>query len=120
MVNIAEQIRISSDDLSRNPFAYEGTIRNEKYIVYLQEDRCEFYSRDKENIDSIINVTGLNNIYQLNDTVFVYSIEGKGIYIYEASQMKTTQIVSGTDQYKINEVKDNTIYYDNTSITVNI
>ncbi len=120
MVNIAEQIRISGDDISRNPLEYESTIINEKYTVYLQEDKCEFYSRDKENIDSIINVTGLNNIYQLNDTVFVYSIEGKGIYIYEASQMKTTQIVSGTDQYKINEVKDNTIYYDNTSITVSI
>lgn len=120
MVNIAEQIRISADDLSRNPLAYEGTIRNEEYTVYLQEDRCDFYSRDKKNIDSIINVTGLNNIYQLTDTVFVYSIEKKGIFVYEASKMQTTQIVSGTDNYKINEVKDNTIYYDETSVTVNI
>lgn len=120
MVNMSEKSRIATDDLNRNPWDNGGTIKNDKYVIYLQDNRCDFYSRDKENIDSIINIDGLNNIYQLNDTMFVYSLEGKGIYVYEANNMRTTQIVSGTDKYKIIEIKDNTIYYDKTSIKVNI
>ena len=121
LVHIAEIYRLQNDSRSRKPWDKTETILTEKYIVFLyeNENKCDFYSTDKQNIDSTLEIDGLNNIYNLNDEIFVYSIQGKGIYVYNAPTKETREIVSGSDAFKINKVENNIIYYDNKQITVN-
>ena len=119
-VMISEIYREQNDSRFRKPWDKAETILTEKYAVFLYEDenKCDFYSTDKQNIDSTLEIDGLNNIYNLNDEIFVYSIQGKGIYIYNAVTKETREIVSGSDTFKINKVENNTIYYDKTQVTL--
>lgn len=117
-----ENSRASSENRSRNPYIDEATIKTNSYAVYLNssDNICSFYSRDRLNVDSYIQVEGLNNIYKLNDTTFVYSISGKGIYSYNAMFKKTSTIVEGKENYDIKNIVGNTIYYDKKQIKINI
>lgn len=122
LVKIAEVDRVQEDSRNRTPWDMTETLLTNKYAVFLYEDesKCEFYSTNKENIDSVLEINGLNNIYTLNDEVFIYSIQGKGIYAYNAPNKETSEIVSGSETYKIDKVENNIIYYDNTQITLDM
>ncbi len=121
LVNRAEVYRIQNDSRSRQPWDQTETILTEKYAVFLyaDENRCDFYSTDKQNIDSTLEDNGLNNIYKLNEEIFIYSVQGKGIYAYNASTTEKREIVSGSDTFKVNKVENNIIYYDNKQIAIN-
>lgn len=53
-----------------------------------------------------------------DDDNFVYSVENKGIYMYNAATRKYTTIIEGEETYKIIKVFENKIYYDETYISV--
>ncbi len=116
----SENNRASFENRSRNPYVDEATIKTNSYAVYLNSEQniCSFYSRDRLNIDSYIQVAGLNNIYKLNDTKFVYSLSGKGIYLYNATLKSTSSIIESDDTFEIKNIVNNTIYYDNKSIII--
>ncbi len=118
LLNLHEMYRVSGNFRNRHPYSDEGTIRTDKYIVYLNsnESICLFYSVDMNNIDSYIGVQGIDNIFEITDTTFAYSIAKKGIYVYDAISMKTTQLLDGTEDYEIKGVRNYTIYYDDKSI----
>lgn len=113
-----EVARVNIDNRKRHPLDREETLQTNKYVVYLYENKCEFYSKDGEDIDSNIEIQGLNNIYELNDTTFVYGIKGKGLYAYQANLRRETAIVTGNDNYNIVKIIDGEIYYDNTEVKV--
>ena len=117
-----ENTRIAMLNRRRNPYIDEATITTKSYTVYLDKNQnnCNFYSRDGTNIDSYISVEGLDNIYKLTDTLFVYSISGKGIYAYDATNKRKFEIVLGEENYNIKKVVNNTIYYDDKEIKINI
>ena len=52
----------------------------------------------------------------LNDDEFLYSVKGEGIFCYNASTRKLTAIITGTEEYKINKVIENIIFYDETTL----
>ena len=120
LVNIAEIERTATDSRKRFPWDKEETIKTEKYVVYLTENRCEFYSTDRQNIDSYLSIVGLNNIFMINEETFVYSIKGQGIYTYNATNKVINKIIEGNDNFEIKGIEQNIINYDNTQITINI
>lgn len=122
MLVSTENTRIAMLNRRRNPYNNAATIITSNYIVYLDkhQNTCNFYSRDGLNIDSYIEVAGLDNIYKLTDTLFVYSISGKGIYTYDAINRIKTDLVLGNENYNIKGIDNNIIYYDDTKIKVNI
>lgn len=118
MVLQEEVARVNMENRKRYPLDREETLQTSKYVVYLYENRCEFYSKNGEDIDSSIEVQGLKNIYELNDSIFVYSIKGKGIYAYQANLKRETAIVTGNDDYNIVKIEDGVIYYDDATVRV--
>ncbi len=119
--NLVEQDeieRVNIDFRNRNPYDMVETLKTNSYIVYLKSDSCKFYSRDKTNMDFEINNQKISSIYNINDTTFVYGIKSKGIFKIDASIKQITKIIEGNENYNINKVENNIIYYDNTSIKV--
>ena len=57
-----------------------------------------------------------------DDYHFIYSVRGEGIYIYDARNMVTTQLLSGSDEYKITNFDRNTniIEYDGIQAKIEI
>ena len=46
------------------------------------------------------------------DNKFIYSVEGKGIYIYNAEERKYTTLINGTEKFEIKKIENNKLYYD--------
>lgn len=54
-----------------------------------------------------------------DDETLIYSVKGKGIYMFDVSSQKYTTIVEGADEYKIGGLTSNKmLYYDKTSIHI--
>ena len=54
-----------------------------------------------------------------DDHTFIYSVSGKGIYMYDVQAQKYTTIVEGNDKYQIKVLtKENELIYDETSIVL--
>ena len=62
----------------------------------------------------------INKGMWLDNYNFVYSVEGKGIYIYNAEKREYKTVVTGNEKYNLNGFKDNKLYYDSNSIEINL
>lgn len=56
----------------------------------------------------------------LDNYNFIYSISGNGIYKYNAKTREYKTIITGKSQYKIKKVENNILYYDETSVDLNL
>ena len=54
----------------------------------------------------------------LNENEFVYSVSGRGIYIYNAKDRIYKTIVTGRDSFNIKKIEKNILYYDETKINL--
>lgn len=110
--------RYSQDETYRNPNDKAYLIQTNLYTVIERDKSYYFYSREKENIDSNIEINNLTNMLMYNETTFVYGIKDDGIYMYDAKNMQLTKIFDGKGNFNLEEIENNTIYFDNTSIKI--
>ena len=111
--------RKTSDEILRNPYDNNWIIQTDTYTVQKNDNEYNFYSRDKENIDSAITVNNLTNIVSFDEVTFIYGIKNKGIYAYNAQKMQLSELVTGNDEFNITKYENNKLYYDNKEIDVN-
>lgn len=108
------------DYSERDNFAYAPIVNTSaKYKAYINPKTKQFcfVSINKENPNSELR-DGLTNGIWYDDNIFIYSIYKRGIYKYDAKEMKYQTIIQGQDEFKIKEIKDNVLYYDETSINL--
>ena len=110
--------RYSQDEIYRSPYDQAYLIQTDLYTVIEKNESYCFYSRNKENIDSILNINNLTNMLDYNDTTFIYGIKDDGIYMYNAQNMKLTKILDGKGNFNLEKIENDIIYYDNTSIKI--
>lgn len=53
-----------------------------------------------------------------DDYNFIYSVKDRGIFIYNARERTYTTVITGEGNFELKEVKDNVIYYDDTSTKI--
>ena len=111
--------RKTSDEILRNPYDNNWIIQTDTYTVQKNDNEYNFYSRDKENIDSAITVNNLTNIVSFDEVTFIYGIKNKGIYAYNAQKMQLSELATGNDEFNITKYENNKLYYDNKEIDVN-
>ena len=103
----------------RNPYDNNWIVQTDTYTVQKNDNEYNFYSRDKENIDSAITVNNLTNIVIFDEVTFIYGIKNKGIYAYNAQKMQLSELVTGNDEFNIIKYENNKLYYDNKEVEVN-
>ena len=108
--------RYSQDEIYRNPNDKAYLIQTDLYTLIEKNESYCFYSRNKENIDSSLNINNLTNMLDYNNTTFVYGVKNDGIYMYDAKNIQLTKILEGKENFELQKIENNTIYYDNTSI----
>lgn len=79
----------------------------------------KFLSIDKNNANSELRESA-NSYIWVNDYSFVYSVNLKGLYLYNVKTKKYTTLASGDEKFEIKEYKDGNLTYDNKSIKINI
>lgn len=56
-----------------------------------------------------------------DDLNFIYSAKGRGIFVYNAAERTYKTITTGSENYRIMGLSDNTLYFDeNNSIEINL
>lgn len=118
LVTQTEEIRINNDHFNRHPYDDVEEVQTEDYTVMKEGTTYKFYSKDKSKIDSEIVVENITNIMSYNNTMFVYGVKNKGLFLYDAEKMKNMQLVEGDGEFKITKVENNEIYYDETKIQI--
>ena len=113
-----EVIRKTQDDLNRTPYDRAYLAQTDEYTVLKNENSYTFYSRNKNKVDSVLNVNNMTSMAIYDETTFIYGVKDDGIYIYNAQNMNLRQITSGQGDFNITRIENNTIYYDNTSINL--
>lgn len=107
----------------------EGLINKESYLYnyYMDVDNngntvtTYFISKDKNNVNRELHEP-IDTFLWINDYYFVYSIYGKGIYLYnviDGTRINLTDEVSKKHAFSINSYKDGILTFDNVE-TINI
>ena len=110
--------RKTLDDFNRNPYDMAYVCTTEEYSVINNKEKYAFYSRDKSKIDSSLIINNFTNMIAYNQTTFIYGVKNDGIYVYDAENMSQSKIAEGQENFHINRIENNTIYYDNTSVNL--
>lgn len=79
-----------------------------------------FYSRDKSYADSELDKRlEIISYIWLNENVFIYSVEGEGLYAYNCVDRKTQKIFDSNIKIIINDIKNNELTYnENEKLTI--
>lgn len=117
MVLEAESDRVTDDYFKRNPYDENYFLQTDEFTVINNENTYSFYSRDKMSIDSTLVLNNLTNMIVKDNHTFVYGKKDDGIYIYDANGMVTNKVFSGKENFNIEKVENNTIYFDGTQIS---
>lgn len=116
LVFMNEQDRISKlPDYSANNNYKQKTILNtsKKYKAYknYETDQIYFISINKNSANSELREDIYMGIWY-EDNEFIYSIQGKGIYKYNANTHTYSTITEGRDNFEIKKIESNKLYYD--------
>ena len=96
--------------------------QNEDYIIYstLFSDgyyNLKFISKNENYPNSeLLNTVSTFDFF--DSTKIIYSVKNVGIYIYDIISQNKSTIIEGKDEFNIKEIKDGTVYYDNTNIKI--
>lgn len=111
--NIENLIFSSMDERSKKP----EISQSKKYCTVKKSlndgsYKIQFLAIDDNNIDSELR-ENINYYVWIDDNNFIYSIENRGIYLYNATLRKYATLVTGNDEkFEIKEYKNNTLKYD--------
>ena len=118
----SEKIRVSAlDDYSNFSNVTTSKILNtsNKYKVNQNsEGKVMFISINKQAPNTELRENAYYAVWYDDETI-IYSVKGKGIFMFDVSNQKYTTIVEGTDEYKIGGITPNKmLYYDKTSVLI--
>lgn len=83
-----------------------------KAYIDINSNQFCFVSINKQVPNSELREEFTSGIWYQDDK-FIYSINGKGIYIYYPEQRKYTTIIEGKENYELIKIEENKLYYDN-------
>lgn len=102
----------------------ESKTKSMLFYTYLDRDgndntiKVYFNAKDGEYPDRELN-EAVDTYVWINDNYFVYSVYGKGIYCYDATNANKITIVEKDDEaFKIKEFKNNVLTYDNKELVL--
>lgn len=120
LIYISDANRAVKENMIRTNYDDICNISTSLYNVKLEKDKIKFYSIDEKSFDYEIDVAGVNSIFKVNDGIFVYGISGDGIYACNPENKQTAKLISGTEKYEIKKVENMVIYYDETSVKLDM
>ena len=77
----------------------------------------KFLSKNGENPNREIS-DYIDSYVWINDEIFIYSKEKKGIYYYNVISGKVGSLILGTEEYKIKEYKNGILKYDDKEVII--
>lgn len=119
-ISWSEMLRFLDETDHRRTNNSSAYISTSKFQVIKNDstNSYDFYSIDKASFDSSITINKGMDILKYNETQFVYSIPNKGIYLYDASNLNTITLLTGTDDFNIEKIENNYIYYDGKTLKI--
>ena len=92
-------------------FVFEKNNNNETTkVLFISKDRTKYFNKEfKENV---------YRGFFINDDFFVYSIQNKGIYVYNVITEEKTILIEGEEDFYLKNYSEGNLYYDETSISL--
>lgn len=124
LVKRVEDMRLSEEisKLTVPDNDHTRIIMGTNYVAYILpgETILRFTPTNNELPESEVKEESnkITTVYEYSENRFVYGVKGKGIYLYDAKEMKKYTVIESTGECKITDVKDGTIYYDGTSVKI--
>lgn len=108
------RINMLDDYTEKDNFACEKVLNiSNKFKLYEDINSGEFcfISINKQVPNSELRENFNSGIWY-EDNKFVYSINNKGIYIYYPEECRYSTVIEGTEQFIIEKIEDNKLFYD--------
>lgn len=81
------------------------------YAYYIENSEIVFVSKDGNNPNISIS-DNINTGFWYEDTKFIYSVKGKGIFLYDVINQTKTMLLKGTEEYTFESYENNVLTYD--------
>lgn len=97
--------------------------KSELYKFYMDLDdngfviTAYFISKTGNEVNRELNEP-ISSYVWINDNLFVYGIEGNGIYCYNVLDGTKQTLLEGKEKFQIKKFEDNIIYYDNGEMNI--
>ena len=114
----ANRILTLDDYTEKDNFASEKILNiSKKFKAYtdIKTNQFCFVSINKQAPNSQLREDFDYGIWK-DDNIFIYSIKNKGIYMYNAEKRTYSTIIEGNNEFKIIQIEDNKLFYDESVI----
>lgn len=87
------------------------SIESNLYGYYIDNNKINFVSKDGTNPNITIS-DDINTGFWYKDTIFIYSIKNKGIFLYDLNNKSKTTLLKGEEEYTFEKYENNILTYD--------
>lgn len=109
---IAEFERLTSDNVPLENLALSEYIgKSSRFKEIVKNNKVEFKALNENDISCSL-VETINSYLWFSDTIFVYSVQNKGIYYFDLETRESTQVIDGKNDYTFNSFEDGILNYD--------
>lgn len=97
--------------------------RGKIYEYYAKKDENNhitnmyFISQDDNFVSCELN-QAIDSYLWINDTYFIFSKEGKGIFYYDLSNQRKGILIEGNDEFQLKEYDGQVLTYDDTQVNL--
>ena len=103
-----DKLNNESKSYSNKFYAIKEELSSNTYAIkFISIDNTSPNSELRENINYYIWIDDYN---------FVYSITGKGLYVYNAKTKKYGTLIEGQEKFELKEYSNNILKYDDKSV----
>ena len=95
-----------------NLFKFYMDVDNNGYII-----TTYFISNTGNEVNRELNEP-INSYVWINDNLFLYGVEGRGLYCYDVLDGYKQILLEGENNFYIKKFEDNTIYYDDEEVNI--
>lgn len=87
------------------------TRKSNLYSYYISQNKINFISKDVNRPNTTL-LDNINSSFWYTDTLFIYSIKGKGIYLYDLNTYTKSTLLNGNENYTFEKYENNILTYD--------
>ncbi len=90
----------------------EYTGNSERFVEIVNNNNVEFKAKDETKDISCRLTEPINSYLWFSDTIFIYSIQNKGIFYFDLETRTNKEIITGNQTYDFNSFENGILNYD--------
>lgn len=87
------------------------------YYSIIENNKILFISKNEENVNKELKES-ISQGFFINDNMYIYSIENKGIYVFDILTNEKQTLITGEEKFYLEKFEDGILTYDDKNVKI--